>query len=100
MTLDIAGPEHFDFELFVAGDAPNSAQALSNLRALCESRLPNRYTIRVVDVFLQPARAMLERVFMTPMLLRMAPSPQLRIVGTLSHTGNVVDALGLQAQAG
>lgn len=100
MTLEIAAPVEFDFELFVAGDAPNSVQALSNLRALCELRIPNRYRIEVVDVFRDPGRAMEKRVFMTPTLLRTGSGPERRIVGTLSHTGNVEDALGLASRAG
>jgi len=99
MSAVASVPVHFDFELFVAGEAPNSTQALFNLRALCDLRIPNRYTIEVVDVFREPARAMLERVFMTPMLVRTAPGPERRIVGTLSHAGTVVNTLGLGAEA-
>jgi circadian clock protein KaiB len=89
----------FHFELFVAGDAPNSAQALTNLRALCQAWIPRRYVIEVVDVFQNPGRAMAEGIFMTPTLLRLGPLPKRRIVGTLSHSGNVIDALGLVAVA-
>lgn len=94
-----AGRKQFLFELFVAGDAPNSVQALSNLRALCQAWIPERYVIEVVDVFRHPARAMAKGVFMTPTLLRLGPPPMRRIVGTLSHSGNVVAALGLDAEA-
>jgi circadian clock protein KaiB len=87
---------HFDFELFVAGEAPNSAQALANLRLICEERIPDRYTISVVDVFVHPARALAEKVFMTPTLRRTSPHPERRIVGSLSHAGDVADALGLR----
>lgn len=95
----VSAAKEFRFALFVAGDAPNSVQAVSNLRALCQSWIPERYAIEVVDVFLHPQRAMDERVFLTPTLLKLAPLPQRRIVGTLSHSGDVVDALGLDAGA-
>lgn len=88
-------PGQFNFRLFVAGDAINSSQALANLRALCRAHIPDRYAIEVVDVFSEPARALADGVFMTPTLIKLAPMPVQRIVGTLSQTEKVLQALGL-----
>lgn len=86
----------FKFRLYVAGNAPNSAQAIANLSALCEEHLVGRYEIEVVDVFLEPVRALDESIFMTPTLLKLAPSPApRRIVGTLSQKQPLMLALGL-----
>ena len=89
----------FRFRLFVAGDALNSAQARSNLAALCRENLPDRHEIEVVDVFREPKRALAEGVFMTPTLIKLGPAPVRRIVGTLSQTLPVLQALGLEARA-
>ncbi|MEK7751142.1 MAG: circadian clock KaiB family protein [Acidobacteriota bacterium] len=89
----------FKFRLYVAGDALNSAQALANLTALCRAYLPDRHEIEVVDVFREPERALAERIFMTPTLVRLAPSPVQVIVGTLSRTQTVLQALGLETLA-
>ena len=89
----------FKFRLYVAGDAPNSAQALANLTALCRAQLPDRHEIEIVDVFREPERALADGIFMTPTLLKLAPSPARRVVGTLSQTQPVVQALGLDAIA-
>lgn len=86
----------FRFRLFVAGGTPNSTQALGNLKALCRERIPDRYEVEVVDVFLQPERALAEAIFMTPMLIVLAPMPQKRIAGTLTNRGVLADALGLE----
>ena len=86
----------FKFRIYVAGDALNSAQALANLDALCRAYLPGRYEIEVVDVFRQPKRALADGIFMTPTLVKIAPSPLRKIVGTLSQTQPVLQALGLQ----
>ena len=86
----------FRFRLYVAGDAQKSAQALVNLNALCREHLPDRHDIEVVDVFREPERALAEGIFMTPTLIKLAPSPVRRIVGTLSRTQPVLRALGLQ----
>jgi circadian clock protein KaiB len=91
MTKD----EMFRFRLYVAGDAQNSAQALINLKALCQAHLQHRHTIEIVDVFRQPKRALTEGIFLTPTLVKLAPSPARRIVGTLKDTDVVLQALGL-----
>lgn len=88
-------PVIFKFRLYVAGDAPNSAQAIANLTDLCRSHLPNQYDIEVVDVFKEPKRALVDGVFMTPTLVKLTPSPIRTIVGTLSQMQPVLDALGM-----
>ena len=87
----------FSFRLYVAGDAENSSQAVSNLAALCRTHLQGRHEIEVVDVFLAPERALDDRVFMTPALIKLAPKPEKRIIGTLSQTQPVLRALGLES---
>ena len=89
----------FKFRLYVAGDAPNSALALSNLTALCRVHLPDLHKIEVVDVFLEPKRALADGIFMTPTLVKLAPSPVRRVVGTLSQMQPMLQALGLETYA-
>lgn len=89
----------FKFLLYVAGDTQNSALALANLRALCQAHLPGRHEIEVVDVFKKPQRALADSIFMTPILIRLAPTPMLRIVGTLNQLEKVLQALGLENRA-
>jgi circadian clock protein KaiB len=86
----------FRFRLYVAGDTHNSAQAVANLTALCRARLPDRHHIEIVDVFREPKRALAEGILMTPTLVKLAPSPVRRIIGTLSQTEPVLVALGLE----
>ncbi|HTA66372.1 MAG TPA: circadian clock KaiB family protein [Xanthomonadaceae bacterium] len=99
MNLATNRPVAFRFQLFVAGDAQNSVQAIANLTALCRTYLPNQHEIRIVDVFQEPKRALAEGIFMTPTLLKVSPLPVRRIVGTLSHTQVVLQALGLEMEA-
>jgi circadian clock protein KaiB len=83
------------FRLYVAGDGQNSARAIANLKALCEARLADRHEIELIDVFAQPQRALADGIVMTPTLVRLAPGPIRRVVGTLQETEHVVAALGL-----
>ncbi len=89
----------FKFRLYVAGDALNSTLALANLTALCNTHLLDRHEIDVVDVFQEPQRALADGIFMTPTLVKLAPSPTQSIIGTLSKTQTVLLALGLAAIA-
>lgn len=89
----------FKFRLYVAGDALNSAKALANLTALCRVHLTDRHEIEIVDVFREPKRALADGIFMTPTLVKLAPSPVRMIVGTLSQMQILLDALGLDSVA-
>ncbi|MCO5124799.1 MAG: circadian clock KaiB family protein [Rhizobacter sp.] len=85
----------FSFRLYVAGNAVNSAHALANLHALCRSHLAGRHSIEVVDALSEPERARADGVTMTPTLLKLAPAPRRRIVGTLRDTATVMQLLDL-----
>jgi len=89
----------FKFRLYVAGDALNSVQAVANLNKLCQEYLPDRHEIEIVDVFREPKSALADAIFMTPTLVKLAPIPVRRIVGTLSQTQPVLQALGLETTA-
>ncbi|MDB6156780.1 MAG: hypothetical protein JWO04_486 [Gammaproteobacteria bacterium] len=89
----------FKFRLYVAGDAQNSVDAIANLTTICRKYLPGLYDIEVMDVFLEPARALTDGIFMTPTLVKLAPAPVRRIIGNLSRTSLVLQALGLEGSA-
>lgn len=83
----------FRFRLYVAGHTANSAQAIANLHAICRDYLPQQHEIEIVDVFKDPARALADRIMMTPTLLRLEPLPPIRVVGSLSAISIVLETL-------
>jgi circadian clock protein KaiB len=85
----------FKFVLYVAGDAPNSLQAVANLKALCHEHLPDRHQIEIVDVIHEPARALKDGVLLTPTIVKLSPGPVRTIVGNLSSRKIVLQTLGL-----
>jgi circadian clock protein KaiB len=85
----------YAFRLYVTGETPNSLQAIANLTQICETHLPDQHTIEIVDVLLDPRRALAEAIYLTPMLLTDSPYPGHRIVGTLSNTEPILQILGL-----
>ena len=92
-------PAKFKFRLYVADETQNSVRAIANLAALCREFLPDRHQIEVVDVFKEPKRALTDGILMTPTLVKLAPDPVLRIVGTLGDLQIVLQALGLNTLA-
>jgi circadian clock protein KaiB len=91
-------PASFRFRLYITGDAPNSVQALANLQALCQEHLADRHELEIVDVLREPKRALADRILLTPMLVKLDPAPPCKILGTLSRTQTVLQALGLPGQ--
>ena len=89
----------FKFRLYVAGDAQNSAQAVANLTVLCRTHLAGQHEIEIVDVFREPKRALADGILMTPTLVKLEPFPSRRVVGTLSQTSVLLQALGLEVIA-
>lgn len=88
---------HFKFRLYLADDSQNSIIARANLGAICQTYLAGRHEIEVIDVFKDPKRALVDGILMTPTLVKLLPLPHRTIVGTLSQTQTVVQALGLEA---
>lgn len=81
--------------LFVAGDGPNSREALANLEAICRRCLQsNAYQLEIIDVLEEPLRALEDGVLVTPTLLT-CNSRQVSIVGTLRDHQRVMQAMGL-----
>ena len=91
--------EQFKFRLFVDGKSANAVQAIANLNHLCHERLPDRHAIEIVDVILEPKRALTDGILLTPTLVKLAPLPILRIVGRLSQEKPLLHALGLPGAA-
>ena len=81
--------------LYVAGSTPQSSRAIRNLKAICETNLPGRYVLTVVDLYAQPELAREDQIVVAPTLVRQSPLPVRRVVGDLSNTGRVLAALDL-----
>jgi circadian clock protein KaiB len=85
--------------LYIAGGAPNSIQAIANLKAICQEYLKGGHKLEIVDVLEQPRRAMADGVLVSPSLSRVHPLPGVNLVGNLSDRAKVLHALGLKRNA-
>ena len=86
---------HYLLRLFVAGDGPNSKQALANLHRLCREHLDGDCTIETVDVVKNYEAAVRNNILVTPALILVAPRPQVIVLGNLSDPRKVLAALRL-----
>lgn len=95
----MSGPqsEIFKFRLYIAGDAPNSNQAVANLSAYCRLHQLTNHEIEVVDVFKDPKRALADGIMLTPTLIKISPLPVRKIIGALSHFQALNEAFGLRS---
>lgn len=82
-------------KLFVAGQTPRTAYAISSIREICETTLGGRYDFVVIDVLERPQLAENERILATPTLVKELPPPLRRVVGDLSNHEKVLVGLDL-----
>lgn len=84
--------------LYVAGDAPNSVAAVANLRAAVSALAAECVEVEIIDVVSAPERGLKDGVFVTPMLVRIEPTPERRVLGSLRDRQILLAALGLEEQ--
>ncbi len=87
--------QSYVLRLYVAGSTPQSSRAITNLKAICEAHLKDRYELTVVDLYLHRELAKEDQIVVAPMLVRLSPLPVRRIIGDLCHTDRVLVALDL-----
>ena len=86
---------HAVLRLYVAGSAPHSLRARTNLETIVREHLDERSTIEVVDVFDEPLRALEDGILVTPTLVKMGPGPAATLVGNLNERATILLALGI-----
>lgn len=74
----------FHFRLYVAGQTPKSLAAIRNLTLLCDTHLPGRHKIEVLDLVENPELAAQDQIIAIPTLLSSLPPPLKRMIGTLA----------------
>jgi circadian clock protein KaiB len=86
----------YELKLYVAGQTPRSSLAIANFRALCHKHLAGRFSAEIIDLPQDPQRAKSAQILATPTLVKESPGTVKKMVGTLSDTDRVLDALDLR----
>src|SRR5215213_10750764 len=87
----------YSLRLFVTGATPNSIRAVTNIKSICEKHIPGKYMLEIVDVYKQKEIAEKEQMVALPMLIKTLPLPMRRLIGDMSNTQKVLEALGIVA---
>jgi circadian clock protein KaiB len=78
---------HF-FRLYIAGSSERSLRAVKKIKEICENELQGLYTLEIIDLYQQPARAIADQIVAAPTLVRRLPEP-VRLVGDLTDDSKV-----------
>jgi circadian clock protein KaiB len=81
--------------LFVTGATPNSVKAVVNIKRICETHIAGKYILEIIDLYHRKEMAEAEQLVAVPMLIKTFPLPVRKLVGDLSNSTKVLDALGL-----
>jgi circadian clock protein KaiB len=101
-TADGAAPrmakddEIWQLRLYLAGQSPKSLNAFANLTQLCADHLSGRHDIEIVDLVEDPCRARDDDILAIPTLVRLRPLPERKVIGDLSDTPRVLEALRIR----
>jgi circadian clock protein KaiB len=87
--------QEYQLTLFVSGASDSSAQAIVNIREICDLHLSGRHKLTIVDLHQEPAMARQHNVLATPTLIKDLPFPLRMLVGDMSNHVRILDALGV-----
>lgn len=87
--------ENYVFQLYIVGNSINSVRAIKNITSICETYLKNRFALEIIDIAENPSMANTEDIIAVPLLIRTFPPPKEKIIGDLSDTQNILDALNI-----
>jgi circadian clock protein KaiB len=88
-------PEYYSLTLFVSGASEPSANAIANVREICDAHLYGRNHLKIVDLHQEPELAKQYHVLATPTLVVGQPLPLRMLVGDMSDHARILIALDL-----
>jgi circadian clock protein KaiB len=91
--------EPYALTLFVSGASDSSAQAIANIRDICDGYLSGRYNLDIVDLHQEPGLAREHHVLATPTLIKDHPLPSRMLVGDMSDHPRILVALDVRVPA-
>lgn len=85
----------FKFKLYIAGQSPRSRSAIQNIQRLIDEQFSDPCDLDIIDVYEHPQKAEDDRILATPTLVKEGPPPSRRIIGDLSRTAKILEALDI-----
>ncbi|RJQ66397.1 MAG: circadian clock protein KaiB [Desulfobacteraceae bacterium] len=91
-----AAEEKYLLRLYIAGIERTSANAIDNLRRVCEEHLAGRYELEIIDIREHPTLASHEQIVATPTLIKQLPAPLRKLIGDMSNKDKVLLGMDLR----
>ena len=83
-------------KLYITVASPNSIKAIDNIKSICERYIKDNYELEIIDVHQQPVVGKTQQLIALPLLLKSQSLPVRRLVGNMSDTEKVLEALNLK----
>lgn len=96
-VLRTAHAERIELRLYVSGCTPKSLRAIADFQCMCQRHLAGRCDVEIIDIYQQPELAVQAQIVAVPTLVKSAPGPLRRLIGSLAETAKVLKSLGLSA---
>ena len=87
----------YTLALYVSDHSAASRRALEAVERLQAEHADLGWDVSVIDVLGEPLRAAEARIIATPTLVRVAPAPERRVVGSLDDHERVLQVLDIPA---
>jgi circadian clock protein KaiB len=91
--------EKLVLQLYVSGMSPKSMEAVENLKRLCDEHLKDSFDLEIIDIYKHPESLEEQRIVFSPSLIKQYPLPRKVLIGTLSDTAKVMNALGVSGKS-
>ncbi|MCB1876894.1 MAG: hypothetical protein KDH88_13055 [Chromatiales bacterium] len=76
--------KQLELTLYLAHQTAETDRLVDELKLNLEAKLPGQWRLEVVDVVAMPELALAHDVFATPTLVRTAPEPVVKVLGSLA----------------
>jgi len=87
--------ERLVLQLYVSGMSQKSMQAIKNIRQLCDNYFKDFYDLEIIDIYKHPELAAEQQIVFSPSLIKKLPVPRKILIGDLSNSDKVLNALGV-----
>lgn len=87
--------QKYQFILFISGMSAKSANAIENLRKICDEYLTDNHEVEIIDISRERHQAQNYEIIGIPTLIRVFPDPKRIILGDLSDRDKVLRILDI-----
>ena len=85
----------YDLKLYIVDETRKSTKLLNDLEEILHAELEGQYTLDVIDVLENPQRAIEDKIFATPTLVKVRPPPMKKIIGDVHTKERLLMELGV-----